>query len=142
MPGIRPPGGPNSFIFMQFSAKKLKSNSTFGSWHTPLGKILDPPLTWVTFWVCLLIYYMVNQWQIQDFSEEGAPTPQEGCQHTILPNFSKICMKLKEFGPPGGCTSLASPLRSATVNVTETFTDILKHYFLQTSVVKFAKCML
>ena len=25
-----------------------------------------------------------------------------GCQHTILPNFPKNCMKLKEFGPPGG----------------------------------------
>ena len=31
--------------------------------------------------------------------EEGAPTPQGG-QHTILPNFPKNCMKLKEFGPP------------------------------------------
>ena len=28
------------------------------------------------------------------------------------------------------------------VNVTETFTDILKHYFLQTNFVKIAKCML
>ena len=28
------------------------------------------------------------------------------------------------------------------VNVAETFTDILKHYFLQTNFVKFAKCML
>ena len=28
------------------------------------------------------------------------------------------------------------------VNVTETFAYILKHYFLQTNVVKFAKCML
>ena len=28
------------------------------------------------------------------------------------------------------------------VNVAETFTDILKHYFLQTNVVKFAKGML
>ena len=37
--------GPNSFIFMQFSGKKLKNNSTFGSWRTPLGKILDPPLS-------------------------------------------------------------------------------------------------
>ena len=34
-----PPEGPNSSIFMQFSGKKLKNNSTFGSW------ILDPPLT-------------------------------------------------------------------------------------------------
>ena len=25
-----------------------------------------------------------------------------GRQHTILPNFPKNCMKLKEFGPPGG----------------------------------------
>ena len=40
-----PPGGPNSFIFMQFSGTKLKNNSTFGSWRPPpLGKILDPPL--------------------------------------------------------------------------------------------------
>ena len=38
------------------------------------------------------------------------PTPQGGRQHTILPNFSKNCMKLKEFGPPGGCVSLAPPL--------------------------------
>ena len=42
------------------------------------------------------------QWQIQDFPKEGAPTLQEGRQHTILPNFPKNCMKLKEFGPPGG----------------------------------------
>ena len=28
------------------------------------------------------------------------------------------------------------------VNVAETFTDILKHYFLQTNFVKFEKCML
>ena len=28
------------------------------------------------------------------------------------------------------------------VNVTETFTDILKNYFLQMNAVKFAKCML
>ena len=34
----RPPGGPNSFIFMQFSGTKLKNKSTFGSWRTPWGK--------------------------------------------------------------------------------------------------------
>ena len=34
----RPPGGPNSFIFMQFLAKKLKNNSTFGSWRPPPGE--------------------------------------------------------------------------------------------------------
>ena len=43
-----------------------------------------------------------NQWRIQDFLEEGAPTLQGGRQHTILPKFPPNCMKLKEFGPPGG----------------------------------------
>ena len=33
----------------------------------------------------------------------GANSPGEGGrQHTILPKFPKNCMKLKEFGPPGG----------------------------------------
>ena len=54
------------------------------------------------------------QWRIQDFPEEGAPTPGEGGrQHTILPNFPKSCMKLKEFGP-GGSHPSRPPLRSAT----------------------------
>ena len=34
----RPPGVPNSFIFMQFSAKNLKNNSNFGRWRTPPGE--------------------------------------------------------------------------------------------------------
>ena len=57
------------------------------------------------------------QWRIQDFPEEGAPTPQGGRQHTILSNFPKNCMKLKEFGPRGGGGGRASPappLRFAT----------------------------
>ena len=39
-----PPGGPNSFIFMRFSAKIINKHTHFGSWRPPLGKILDPPL--------------------------------------------------------------------------------------------------
>ena len=35
------------------------------------------------------------QWRIQDF-------PEVGRQHTILPNFPKNGMKLKEFGSSGG----------------------------------------
>ena len=31
----------------------------------------------------------------------GANSPGDR-QHTILPNFPQNCMKLKEFGPPGG----------------------------------------
>ena len=37
-------GDPNSFIFMQFSAKKLVSIPTVGV-CAPLRKILDPPLS-------------------------------------------------------------------------------------------------
>ena len=54
------------------------------------------------------------QWRIQDFPEEGAPTLQGGRQHTILPHFPKNCMKLKEFGPPGGRASKILLCRSAT----------------------------
>ena len=43
-----------------------------------------------------------HQWRIQDLHEVEAPTLQWGRQHTILPNFAKNCMKLKEFGPGGG----------------------------------------
>ena len=51
------------------------------------------------------------QWRIQDFPEEGAPTPQGGGrQHMILPKFPKNCMKLKEFGPRGGARPLHPPL--------------------------------
>ena len=44
----------------------------------------------------------------------GVPTLQGGRQHTILPNFPKNCMKLKEFGPRGGRASKILLCRSAT----------------------------
>ena len=43
----------------------------------------------------------------------GTNSPGEGRQHTMLPNFPKNCMKLKEFGPRGVCIPHAH-LRSAT----------------------------
>ena len=42
-----PPRGSKFFHFHAVFGKKLKNNSTFGSWRPP-GKILDPPL--VTTW--------------------------------------------------------------------------------------------
>ena len=46
----------------------------------------------------------------------GANSPGGGGrQHTILPNFPKNSMKLKEFGPRGARVPRA-PLRSATGN--------------------------
>ena len=53
------------------------------------------------------------------FLKVGPPTLHgEGRQHSILPNFPKNWMKLKEFGPPGARV-LHAPLRSATVNNTQ-----------------------
>ena len=43
------------------------------------------------------------------FPVEGDANPPGGCQHTILPNFPKNCMKLRKFWSVGG-----APLRSAT----------------------------
>ena len=45
------------------------------------------------------IYNLNIQWRIQDFPEEGAPTPKSAI---ILPFFlAKNCMKMKELGPGG-----------------------------------------
>ena len=53
--------------------------------------------------------FSLNQWRIQDFPEEGAPTPRGGAPTYDFAKFLKNCMKLKEFGPPGGA-SLTPPL--------------------------------
>ena len=42
---------------------------------------------------------MRSQWRIQDFPQGGAPTPKSAI---IFQIFAENCMKMKEFGPPGG----------------------------------------
>ena len=42
---------------------------------------------------------MRYQWRIQDFPQGGAPTPKNAI---IFQFFAENCMKMKEFGPPGG----------------------------------------
>ena len=42
---------------------------------------------------------VINQWRIQDFPQGGAPTPKIAI---IFQIFAENCMKMKEFGPPGG----------------------------------------
>ena len=72
--------------------------------HNLINKFYNPDLRHGLEFDC-------NQWRIQDFPELGASTLQgEGA-----PNFPKNCMKLKEFGPPGGRVPRV-PLRSATGN--------------------------
>ena len=52
------------------------------------------------------------QWRIQDFPQGGAPTPKSAI---IFQFFAENCMKMKEFGPPGGGARVpgAPPLGSA-----------------------------
>ena len=44
------------------------------------------------------------------FPRGGGANSLGGRQHTILPHFPKNCMKLKEFGPPGGARPSRPPL--------------------------------
>ena len=47
-----------------------------------------------------------DQWRIQDFPQGGAPTPKIAI---IFQIFAKKCMKIKEFGPPGGARVPGAP---------------------------------
>ena len=47
-----------------------------------------------------------DQWRIQDFPQGGAPTPKSPI---IFQFFAKNCMKMKEFGPPGGAHIPGAP---------------------------------
>ena len=62
-----------------------------------------------------------NQWRIQDFPQGGAPTPKIAI---IFQIFAENCMKMKEFGPPGGGRSSLAPPGSANAN--ENFMTTLK----------------
>ena len=56
--GRAPPRGSKFFHFHAVFGKNVKNNSNFGSWRSPLEKILDPPLLikvapvfyWFLFW--------------------------------------------------------------------------------------------
>ena len=88
------PGGaptPKSAIIFQFFAKNCMKMKEFGppGGRASLAPPLDPP--------------MAMQQRIQDFPE-GAPTPKVGvltCYFAIF-FFNKNCIKMKEFGLPGG----------------------------------------
>ena len=57
------------------------------------------------------------------FPRGGSANSRGGHQHTNLPYFPEKCMKLKEFGPPGGRPS-RPPLRSATALQIITYLNI------------------
>ena len=49
------------------------------------------------------------QWQIQDFAEEGALTPEGGRQPIIWSIFPENCMKMKKFWAGGASVPRAPP---------------------------------
>ena len=86
--------------FESRSIPSLKGNDVFPLKYCKHWQISIWTLQWWVFDGC--------QWRIQDFLEVGVPTHQ-GRQHTILPNFPKSCMQLKEFGPWGGAMDAYPP---------------------------------
>ena len=56
-----------------------------------------------------------DQWRIQDFPQGGAPTSKIAI---IFQIFAENCMKMKEFGPPGGARVPGAPLGSANADGT------------------------
>ena len=81
---------------MQFSTKKLKNNSTFGSWHTPLRKFLDPPMVFlncssfsgILFFLGQVLVYSVRNWP----NGPGSFQPQHKQKH--VPVFGRLIQKL------------------------------------------------
>ena len=71
-----------------FKANKLHS----------ISKIFLPPLPPATK-LGQGYFFTRVQWRIQDFPQGGAPTPKIAI---IFHIFAENCMKMKEFGPPGG----------------------------------------
>ena len=67
------------------------------------------------------------QWRIQDFPQGGAPTPKIAI---IFQNFAKNCMKMKEFGPPGGARVPGAPLGSANGCGSVISVDLIYNLFL------------
>ena len=122
-------GGPNSFIFMQFSAKKMQNNrlahpfwELAGSATAMLGLIRNEsqfeqrPTEWNTRAFLFISRYQQfqnwpekkdepSQWWIQDFPQGVRQLPKVLLFFNF---FAENCMEMREFGPRG--VSLATPL--------------------------------
>ena len=124
---------------MQFFGKNLKNNSNFGSWRTPLGKILDPPLKWYLsgwksylfareevnsiIWVISLtprkslrpIAFFFQSIPVADpgFSRGGGVNPPGGAWTRQI--FPKTAWNRKNLDAQGGACVPHAPPRSANV---------------------------
>ena len=78
------PPDQNFFIFMQFSGKNRQIVCRRSQGLAPPWEILDLPLR------MHFANSVVNQWRIQDFPEEGAPTPKVGAStYYLVKKFPK-----------------------------------------------------
>ena len=96
-----PPSGTPTYNFAKFPKKLHEIDNILGlDWEvagaggTPFRSATD-------------YYIVINwQWRIQDFPQGGAPTPKNAI---IFQFFAENCMKMKEFGPPGGARVPGAP---------------------------------
>ena len=94
------PSSPKMFLVSTWSNKsRLTSLGTLASWRKGWGNSVSGRITGHRVWS-----------SIKSVVDPGFPRGggARGHQHTILPNFPKNCMKLKEFGPRGA--SFTAPL--------------------------------
>ena len=66
-----------------------------------------------------------KQWRIQDFPQGGRQLPKIAI---IFHIFAENCMKMKEFGPPGGARVPGVPLGSANAKVNLGYGRLCKMY--------------
>ena len=83
-------------LLRKYNNTKKKVVIGLGSWPWTRGLEIPLPL-----WTDRMTDTIKNnhQWRIQDFPQAGAPTPKSANNFQF---FAKKCMKMKEFGPPGG----------------------------------------
>ena len=92
-------------------------------------------IEWSIFLDAIHMYKCLKQQRIQDFPKGGAPTPQGGRQHTILPNFPENCTKSKEFGCPGGGAPPAPPLNPPLLSMKHKIQELAHaQYFTHSNV--------
>ena len=102
------PLGYTAFMWSSFQiyCYKTRAQLQFLLWfRRHIFKPLYPLNSFVK--LSFLLFDSFNQWRIQDFPQGGgAPTPKIAI---IFHIFAENCMKMKEFGPPGGARVPGAP---------------------------------
>ena len=96
----RTPSASKFFRFHAVFGKKLQTNRlAYPLWQLVPPSQKEHPGSATGLNLDLRQHYTVAD---PGFPRGGGANSPGGRQHMILPKFPKNCMKLKEFGPPGG----------------------------------------